>query len=1010
MNVATRLGFSGPAVEVPDARRDRWWLPDDWRLFHCGSRCGVELLWSTGPEAKRHALRRWVLRLARRTGRRHFLHVHDWDGTTRLAAHRPGPARLREVVSRRLDDALWAELSEVDDDHPDRFALRLTDVLDRDDLTRRFFKRFRHHLGALEGQWTGDLDEFERHDLTMALLCRLMFVTFIAQTRGLAGRRDYLRWLLDQPRAGDMYRDALRPLFFSALNCPEERRPASAGALGALPFLNGGLFHPLAVESDPHLTLPDAPLGEAVYELFEKYRFCADRTNSRGAIDPEMLGHVFEGLMLAGERRVSGSFYTPAGLVREFVNDLLAGAVVELGPWASAWVRGTLDGRPVVLDEAGRALLDDRLVALRILDPAVGSGAFLLGALDALTALRTALRPDVSPFALRREVLTSTLYGVDLKMGAVRLCELRLWLSLMAEADPIAPLEPLPNLDHHVRQGDSLAEPLFDRARQAGLVVADGPDYARLHGPDKDAEGSRLRLAELERLTSLVDSEIAREQGADPTDQADLFGRGDARAKAPSERLQSLLAAKRGLDRGELPYFSYTAAFPEVMAAGGFDCIVGNPPWIRLHDVPPERRRELKRRFATCRGRGSGFSQQVDLSVPFIERSLELTRPGGQVGLLVPAKLFKAQYGRTLRRRLREGVSIARFEDLSHQSQSVFRAANYPCWVGLRNHPPRHDAVTKVGRAGTTDSLSAVPIRQTDLSISPNPDAPWCALPPATREFVRRLRGDHVSLAEYGLRARLGLKTGCNPVFVAKRWHPQGPDAMRLDMAEGTLVVPNHWAPEVLRGRDLSAFTASPSTRAVIAYDRETLRPEKVVPDSLAQYFGRFERPLRQRADAGRGPAWKVFRTSVLRPAHRVVWRDIAPRLEATYLRPEQSLIPLNTCYVFEVADETEGLLIAALLNSFWLRLLAAVAAEPALNGYQRLLGWTVEGLPWPGRLRPGSRDAEILVKLARSAHEEWTPEVQLAIDTRVGRLLGVAIDEQANFRAQAGAHFTKLR
>src|SRR5256886_10170566 len=167
-----------------------------------------------------------------------------------------------------------------------------------------------------------------------------------------------------------------------------------------------------------------------------------------------MLGRVFEGVMDPDDRRASGSYYTPAALVRELVRAALRAGLggrcgLAPGP-AGRWVhRGEPPARP------------PDITHLRLCDPAVGSGAFLLGALEELTALRRAIG-DGPPLVVRRQVLAHSLFGVDVKLTAVRLAELRLWLALVVDDDEtdLTRIAPLPNLDGHVRQGDALLDPL----------------------------------------------------------------------------------------------------------------------------------------------------------------------------------------------------------------------------------------------------------------------------------------------------------------------------------------------------------------------------------------------------------------------------------------------------------------------------------------------------------------------------------------------------------------------
>src|SRR5439155_19311907 len=171
-------------------------------------------------------------------------------------------------------------------------------------------------------------------------------------------------------------------------------------------------------------------------------------------------------------RRSSGSYYTPAALVREVVRTALeATLVTRFGLSGRAAERWVYHG-----EAPPRSVWPSGLTRLTVLDPAVGSGAFLLGALEELTALRQAAG-DGPRVAVRRDVLAHSLFGVDLKLPAVRLAELRLWLALVADQDEtdLARIAPLPNLDGHVRQGDALIDPLTLARALGGATATTAP-------------------------------------------------------------------------------------------------------------------------------------------------------------------------------------------------------------------------------------------------------------------------------------------------------------------------------------------------------------------------------------------------------------------------------------------------------------------------------------------------------------------------------------------------------
>src|SRR5438309_835240 len=344
------------------------------------------------------------------------------------------------------------------------------------------------------------------------------------------------------------------------------------------------------------------------------------------------------------------------------------------------------------------------LRTLAILDPAAGSGAFLLGALDELIALRAAAGEPVTA-VLRRDVVARSLYGVDLNPAAVRLTELRLWLALVAD-DPtadVAAITPLPNLDGHVRQGDALLDPYTAastlagdahwsaaRAELARAATARNALFA-LTGARKRDAARELASAEALLARRLIDRGVDRIEARigellAAAKSPDLFGRRPGLAAAERVRLGSLRMARRELRaarrrlarEGGAPFFAFEAHFGDLMARGGFDVVIGNPPWVRGERLPPRVREALLARYSCWRPvRSTGYAHLPDLAVAFVERALELTAPSGACALLVPAKLATSGYAEPLRRRLSSGTRLERAAPLDAAAPS-FGAAVYP--------------------------------------------------------------------------------------------------------------------------------------------------------------------------------------------------------------------------------------------------------------------------------------------------------------------------------------------
>jgi len=851
-------------------------------------------------------------------------------------------------------------------------GLRIGEALAGTGVDQRFFTAFRKMLSRVMESLPGRMPVADRHALALLQLTRILFLYFV-EARGWLGRPRVIREEVDRclARKRSLHRDLLNPLFFGTLNRPYEERSRLARRFGTVPFLNGGLFQPHPLERRWPVTLPSPLLRDAFDHLFERFHFTLTRETGE-AIAPDMLGRVFEGVMEPGERHATGSYYTPGSLVDALVQDALAG-----------WLQHRL-GIPE--SDAFRRLAEpDRITretigTIRILDPAVGSGAFLLGALRRLAGAGPA---GVRPAARLREILGSCLYGVDRNAAAVRLAELRLWLEVIGAepADRPGNVSPLPNLDSLIRQGDSLVDPvrgvLLRSPREAAALGPLRRAAVTAAGRAKTAAIRALRCAEQQVAKAMFEEAIIvcersigdlLQAGRSPT----LFGEPKGLSREERDQL-SLLRHQRSSARGQLreleragvvPWFHYPVQFADVMQQGGFDLVIGNPPWVRAEALAPLDRRYLGERFQwfrSTRGNG-GYGHLPDLSVAFLERALELAAPGGTVALLLPAKLATAGYAATMRRGITRSSTVLVAADLRNDPRSSFDATVYPlALIVRREEPPSSHRIrpTLGDMSGGTRG-----ILQRDLG-----SAPWALVPDPVRESLTRLRAEFPLLGDR-YAPQLGVKTGCNRAFL------DPPDTIEPELIRFAI-----------RGRDVSAFQVRPIRRLLWPCD-ERGRILETLPSMARAHIERFARSLRRRSDhrAGSDRLWTLFRTRPASARYRVIWPDLGRSLGAAplVLERQASLIPLNTCYVLPVRDGATAIRLAAWLNSTWCRALAAAVADPASGGFRRFNASVVSSLPAPPALF-GDRDLLELGKAGLAGRM-----TQEALDERAASLLGL--------------------
>lgn len=989
--IAAAVGCSGaPAPFDPDARAALG-IPSDCTHACVAAGPGTLralLLDVRGGRPMREVLASLATRLSSRAPHLLWLLVASRDVTREVAIAAWSPGRNGPRVAALVVDrdhvvdsdaetlcALAAAMESIDLLTHARWVA----VLGREAVTRRFYGTLERLVRLLAAQARGRAPEAVRRDIALLFASRLLFLSFLEAKEWLAGDRTFLARRYDacMDGPGGFQRRVLAPLFFGTLNTPVRSRAPAARALGRIPFLNGGLFARSAIErAHRDVEFRDEDLGRFLSELLGRYRFTAREETadwSEAAIDPEMLGRAFESLMASHQRRETGAFFTPHELVSRVTDEALKH---YLGVAPEELIRLRADGGDRVAchgDGVRRAL-----ERVRVLDPACGSGAFLVHALERIAGLLGALG-DARPLpAVRRAVLTTSIFGVDINPTAVWLCQLRLWLSIVIDvsaSDPTA-VAPLPNLDRHVRVGDALAGEDVARVRVSGTasIARLRSRYARAVGVRKRTLSRALDRAERGAAIAAIDRRIAsltseRREILVAARGRDLFGGRPAVSAATRALLDELRAdlrasraRRRALAAGAALPFSFVTHFADVAACGGFDVLLGNPPWVRVHRIPPAARATLRRDYVSYRAAawqdgaaaaraGAGFSAQVDLAALFIERSLSVAASGGVVALLVPAKLWRSLAGGGVRHLLTADHTLLALEDWS-EAPALFDAAVYPSLVVVRRGRAPSDTVPPV--TGVTVHGTRVAAtwdaHPRELALDDTPGAPWLTLPPAARRAFDIVRDAGTSLAARFGAPLLGVKCGCNGAFVVRaRSDERGP----LTSDNGAVVdVERELLRPVIRGEHVTRWRVGPLDEWLIWTHGADGSPLDRLPPRTERWLRGWRRRLIARSDA-RGAArwWTLFRTeSAASDVTRVVWADFGRAPRAAVLMPGDRAIPLNTCYALRCADPRDALALTVVLNSPLAAAWLAALAEPARGGYRRYLGWTLSLLPLPRR------------------------------------------------------------
>ncbi len=795
-----------------------------------------------------------------------------------------------------------------------------------------------------------------------------MFLCFLQRKGWLTfdGDKDYLNALWRSytatpvaERTGNFYTERLRLLFFTALNNPRSQdlsvaRDASEALIGRAPFLNGGLFAEEELDKRG-ANVPDEAISLILHELFARFNFTISESTPYDvevAVDPEMLGKVFEELVTG--RHESGSYYTPRPIVsfmcREGIKGYLATALPVESPTAVARFVDEHDSSDIRDPEAAL----EALRRVKACDPACGSGAYLLGMLHELLDLRACLFASrsldaVSTYQRKLEIIQSNLYGVDLSHFAVNIAMLRLWLSLAVDFDGDQ-LRPLPNLDYKVACGNSLTALRPDGIGQLELrddLVASYRDvknqYTTAHGDEKIA---------LRREVEALRREIATWTHAHAPKGAD----------------------SSGLD--------WAVEFAEVCAEGGFDIVFANPPYIRQELI-----KDLKPTLKTVYG--DLYSGTADLYVYFYYRALHLLKSRGMLVFISSNKWFRANYGAKLRKHVADTCHVHSITDFGELP--VFEtAATFPMIiVAQKGSGDGATSFTPVKSLAVPYPDVRAIIEQSGQHLPANAinGDDWLLTDTATAARIRKMEAVGVPLDKY-VRGQIyyGIKTGFNAAFVinsAKR-----AELIAADPKSAEIIKPLAVGDDIRKWR--------------IDYQGDWLivTPIGVPIDRYPAVFAHLEQwqaQLEKRCD--KGNHWWELRACKYYDSFdrsKIVFSDIAkePRftfdVEGTYLNNTTYFIPISDLYLLGILNS----------NAIWSyakeRLLVLGDADE--GGRLRFFTEFVRKLPIPNAA-PSDRAAiaELVQKcLDMSGQGQYVAEWEAEINARVARLYGLTEAEVA--------------
>ena len=593
-----------------------------------------------------------------------------------LVGSRP---RLQRIVAHRDQHqrTVVQQIANMWDDYGNRgktISDAIAHAFSVEPVTKEFFETYRkifeYAKASISGFGGGEADQEDRHLFTQTLFNRLMFVYFLSRKGWLKfkGDTDYLKALWHDhqllPSHGNCYTTRLRPLFFSGLNEPNpmDLTQGLATLIGEVPFLNGGLFEETDLDKREGITVPDETIEQVLIGLFDRFNFTVMESTPfdvEVAVDPEMLGKVFEELVTG--RHDSGAYYTPRPVVSFMCREALKGYLEgqETGVDADAIEKFVDRQDPSSLNLAAARRISEALSEVTAVDPACGSGAYLLGMMQELIELQTTLYnvgvDSKAVYELKLEIIQRNLYGVDIDEFAVNIAMLRMWLSLAIDFEGESP-PPLPNLDFKVLCGDSLPGPNpsagvevqgtlgqdVGQFRRLGQLKA---DYMRASlGPDKDR---------LKGQIGDLNEEIRQALGVSVIDGV----------------------------------VDWRVEFAEVFAQrGGFDIAIANPPYVRQENIG-ENKATIAQQYTDA------VTPRSDLYCYFYARALQLLRDGGMHVFVCSNSWLDVGYGARLQEYLLNNAHIRSVYESAVERQ--FSTADINTVVSLISKTPTNEKETR---------------------------------------------------------------------------------------------------------------------------------------------------------------------------------------------------------------------------------------------------------------------------------------------------------------------------
>ena len=494
---------------------------------------------------------------------------------------------------------------------------------------------------------------------------------------------------------------------------------------------------------------------KGLISILSRYNFTIEENSpeeQQVALDPELLGKVFENLLGAYNpetketaRNQSGSFYTPREIVNYMVDESLIAYLGDTPLIRSLFEQDFSFDKNHTEDYK---IIADKLKNIKILDPACGSGAFPMGLLNRMVDILLRISPNEKVYDLKLAFIENCIYGSDIQRIAAQITKLRFFISLICncEKDATKPnfgIPTLPNLETKFVAANSLITPQH-AAHLENLEITQTKEQLRKIRHEHFLAKTTYKKALLRERDQELREKLARLLA-----EEDFFATEDAK----------LLAAWNPYDQNaESPFFDPAWMFG---VNDGFDIVIGNPPYIQLQNNGGE----LAKLYEPCGYKT--FAKTGDIYCLFYERGYQLLKPNGYLCYITSNKWMRAGYGEKTRDFFAKNTNPQLLVDFA--GVKIFESAtvdtNILLFAKATNEHKTLCAVTNKQNKDSVKNLSVF-VQQNGSECDFNNSDSWVILSPIEQSIKRKIEAVGTPLKDWDINIYRGVLTGYNEAFI----------------------------------------------------------------------------------------------------------------------------------------------------------------------------------------------------------------------------------------------------